>query len=152
MIGKRNATLLAGALVVALAAAALYLTGIAEIPFYTKGEPREALVVWEMSHGASHVLPLRNGTELPSEPPPTTGSRCSRRSPWERCPELAAAAVGVARDRRGHLLFAATTDSCARAGSPRSRHVQLRGCARRARARRHDMTFFICSPWSASRS
>src|SRR5260221_1879969 len=69
MIGKRNATLLAGALVVALAAAALYLTGIAEIPFYTKGEPREALVVWEMSHGASHILPLRNGTEIPSKPP-----------------------------------------------------------------------------------
>src|SRR5882757_2714286 len=69
MSGKRNATLLAGALVVALAAAALYLTGIAEIPFYTKGEPREALVVWEMAHGASHVLPLRNGTEIPSKPP-----------------------------------------------------------------------------------
>jgi 4-amino-4-deoxy-L-arabinose transferase-like glycosyltransferase len=69
MIGKRKATLLAGALVVTLAAAALYLTGIAEIPFYTKGEPREALVVWEMWHGASHILPLRNGTEIPSKPP-----------------------------------------------------------------------------------
>lgn len=38
-------------------------------PFHTKGEPREALVVWEMTHGGSWVLPYRNGTELPSKPP-----------------------------------------------------------------------------------
>jgi len=45
------------------------LTGIAEQPFYTKGEPREALVVWEMLHGGGWVLPLRNGVEIPSKPP-----------------------------------------------------------------------------------
>ena len=38
-------------------------------PFYTKGEPREALVVWEMVHGRGWILPRRNGTEIPSKPP-----------------------------------------------------------------------------------
>jgi len=69
MLGKRNSTLLAGALAVVAVASALYLTGLQELPFYTKGEPREALVVWEMAHGSSLVLPLRNGTEIPSKPP-----------------------------------------------------------------------------------
>ncbi|GIW46114.1 MAG: hypothetical protein KatS3mg077_3396 [Candidatus Binatia bacterium] len=38
-------------------------------PFYTKGEPREGLVVWEMTHGGGWILPRRNGTEIPSKPP-----------------------------------------------------------------------------------
>ncbi|GBD25059.1 Undecaprenyl phosphate-alpha-4-amino-4-deoxy-L-arabinose arabinosyl transferase [bacterium HR30] len=38
-------------------------------PFHTKGEPREALVVWEMTHGGGWILPRRNGTEIPSKPP-----------------------------------------------------------------------------------
>jgi 4-amino-4-deoxy-L-arabinose transferase-like glycosyltransferase len=55
---------------VVLALAALVcLRGIGEQPFYTKGEPREAIVVWEMAHGGGVVLPLRNGTEIPSKPP-----------------------------------------------------------------------------------
>jgi 4-amino-4-deoxy-L-arabinose transferase-like glycosyltransferase len=69
VLGKRNSTLAAVALVVVAIAAALYLTGLSELPFYTKGEPREALVVWEMANGSSLVLPLRNGTEIPSKPP-----------------------------------------------------------------------------------
>lgn len=43
--------------------------GIAELPFYTKGEPREAVVVWEMANDGGLVLPLRNGDEVPSKPP-----------------------------------------------------------------------------------
>jgi 4-amino-4-deoxy-L-arabinose transferase-like glycosyltransferase len=69
MLGKPLSTLLAGALAVLLVASALYLTGLGDVPFYTKGEPREALVVWEMTHGSSLVLPRRNGTEIPSKPP-----------------------------------------------------------------------------------
>lgn len=49
------------------AGAALWKLGAA--PFYSKGEPREGLVVWEMTHGGGWVLPRRNGTELPSKPP-----------------------------------------------------------------------------------
>ena len=54
---------------VLLTAAAADLPGLATQPFYTKGEPREAVVVWEMAHGGGVVLPLRNGTEIPSKPP-----------------------------------------------------------------------------------
>jgi 4-amino-4-deoxy-L-arabinose transferase-like glycosyltransferase len=49
--------------------AATQLWGVGEAPFHTKGEPREALVVWEMVHGGGWVLPRRNGIELPSKPP-----------------------------------------------------------------------------------
>lgn len=42
---------------------------IGAAPFYTKGEPREALVVWEMLRGSGWILPRRNGTEIPSKPP-----------------------------------------------------------------------------------
>lgn len=68
-LDRRTAALLLGGLSVLVLAAAVSLTGIAEQPFYTKGEPREAMVVWEMAHGGSLVLPLRNGTEIPSKPP-----------------------------------------------------------------------------------
>jgi 4-amino-4-deoxy-L-arabinose transferase-like glycosyltransferase len=39
------------------------------IPFYTKGEPREGVVVWEIYTSGEWILPLRNGTEIPSKPP-----------------------------------------------------------------------------------
>jgi 4-amino-4-deoxy-L-arabinose transferase-like glycosyltransferase len=47
----------------------LQLWGLGEIPFHTHGEPREALVVWEMTHAGGWILPLRNGSEVPSKPP-----------------------------------------------------------------------------------
>lgn len=56
-----------GAIVLLWAGAAVWRLGAA--PFYTKGEPREGLVVREMTHGGGWILPLRNGTELPSKPP-----------------------------------------------------------------------------------
>jgi hypothetical protein len=57
-----------GALIVALAWAVLHLWGLGKAPFHTKGEPREALVVWEMVNGGGWILPRRNGIELPSKP------------------------------------------------------------------------------------
>jgi 4-amino-4-deoxy-L-arabinose transferase-like glycosyltransferase len=54
-------------LVVALATA-VATAGITTIPFYTRGEPREALVVRAMVDGDGWILPLRNG-ELPRKPP-----------------------------------------------------------------------------------
>ncbi len=57
-----------GAAVLALAGFTNFL-GIEDLPFYTKGEPREAVVVWEMAHDGGLVLPLRNGDEVPSKPP-----------------------------------------------------------------------------------
>ncbi len=49
--------------------ALLYLWGLGDLPFYTKGEPREATVVWEIYTTGEWILPLRNGHIIPSEPP-----------------------------------------------------------------------------------
>jgi 4-amino-4-deoxy-L-arabinose transferase-like glycosyltransferase len=38
-------------------------------PFYTRGEPREALVVQTIVRDGTIILPMRNGDELPSKPP-----------------------------------------------------------------------------------
>jgi 4-amino-4-deoxy-L-arabinose transferase-like glycosyltransferase len=69
MPSRRVLSLAVGAVSVIVIAAGSTLLGIADQPFYTKGEPREAMVVWEMAHGGSIVLPYRNGTEIPSKPP-----------------------------------------------------------------------------------
>ncbi len=47
----------------------LYVWGLGRVPFYTKGEPREAVQVWEEVNGGEWVLPMRNGRDLPSKPP-----------------------------------------------------------------------------------
>jgi len=52
-----------------LLCALLYLWGLGDVPFYTKGEPREATVVWEIYTTGEWVLPLRNGHIIPSKPP-----------------------------------------------------------------------------------
>jgi 4-amino-4-deoxy-L-arabinose transferase-like glycosyltransferase len=57
------------AAIVVIAWVGLELWGLGGEPFHTKGEPREALVVWEMTHQGGWILPRRNGTELPSKPP-----------------------------------------------------------------------------------
>lgn len=49
--------------------AALYLWGLGTLPFYTKGEPREGTVVWEIYTSGEWILPLRNGQIIPSKPP-----------------------------------------------------------------------------------
>ena len=59
----------ASALLIIVAWAVLQLWGLGGTPFHTKGEPREGLVVWEMTHGGGWILPQRNGEELPSKPP-----------------------------------------------------------------------------------
>lgn len=57
------------ALLIVIAWMVLELWGLGAAPFHTKGEPREGLVVWEMTHGGGWILPRRNGVELPSKPP-----------------------------------------------------------------------------------
>lgn len=47
----------------------LYVWGLSDLPFYTKGQPREATVVWEIHTHGEWVLPLRNGHIIPSKPP-----------------------------------------------------------------------------------
>lgn len=47
----------------------LYFWDLGRIPFYTKGEPREAVEVWEEVQNGDWILPMRNGHDLPSKPP-----------------------------------------------------------------------------------
>jgi len=50
-------------------AAVLFGSAVNDLPFHTKGEPREALVVQRMFADQQYVLVLRNGDEIPSKPP-----------------------------------------------------------------------------------
>src|SRR5215813_5945850 len=47
----------------------VFFWGLGQMPFYTRGEPREAVVVWEIANNGEWILPLRDGTEIPSKPP-----------------------------------------------------------------------------------
>ena len=47
----------------------VYVWGLGDVPFYTKGQPREATVIWEIYHNGEWILPLRNGHLIPSKPP-----------------------------------------------------------------------------------
>ncbi len=47
---------------------ALYLVNLGGYPFYTKGEPREAVTVFAIVHGGGVILPQRAGIEIPSKP------------------------------------------------------------------------------------
>ena len=57
------------ALLVVAACALLYLSGAADVPFYTRGEPREGLVVREMVRGGPWLVPARPGGEPTRKPP-----------------------------------------------------------------------------------
>lgn len=63
-----TATVLAVSVVLAVWAL-VTLWGPAEMPFHTKGEPREALVVQEIVRSGNWVLPRINREEIPSKPP-----------------------------------------------------------------------------------
>src|SRR5262249_20071791 len=45
-----------------------YLANLGGYPFYTKGEPREAVTVLNIVHGGGVILPMRAGVEIPSKP------------------------------------------------------------------------------------
>src|SRR5271155_2549136 len=47
---------------------ALYLLNLGGYPLYTKGEPREAVTVFDIVHGGGVILPMRAGVEIPSKP------------------------------------------------------------------------------------
>jgi 4-amino-4-deoxy-L-arabinose transferase-like glycosyltransferase len=49
--------------------AALCIVNLGGYPFYTKGEPREAVTVLDMVRGGGFILPMRAGVEIPSKPP-----------------------------------------------------------------------------------
>jgi 4-amino-4-deoxy-L-arabinose transferase-like glycosyltransferase len=47
----------------------LFFWGLGDLPFYTRGEPREGLVVWEMYKSGNWILPIINGDYIPFKPP-----------------------------------------------------------------------------------
>jgi len=46
----------------------LFLFNLGGYPLYTKGEPREAVTVFDIVHGGGIILPMRAGVEIPSKP------------------------------------------------------------------------------------
>jgi len=46
----------------------IFFANLGGYPFYTKGEPREAVTVLAMATGGGVILPMRAGVELPSKP------------------------------------------------------------------------------------
>jgi len=48
--------------------AALYIVNLGGYPLYTKGEPREAVTIFDIVHGGGWILPMRAGVEIPSKP------------------------------------------------------------------------------------
>lgn len=56
-------------LLVLVACALLFCTGLGDVPFYTRGEPREGLVVREMLRSGRWLVPSRPDGELARKPP-----------------------------------------------------------------------------------
>jgi len=69
---RRRVTVVLYTVMVIAAWVGLELWGLGRAPFDTKGEPREGLVVWQLTHEGSWILPRRagpTGIEVPSKPP-----------------------------------------------------------------------------------
>jgi 4-amino-4-deoxy-L-arabinose transferase-like glycosyltransferase len=49
--------------------AILYFLNLGSYPLYTKGEPREAVTIFNIVSGGGVILPMRAGIEIPSKPP-----------------------------------------------------------------------------------
>ena len=77
------------ALVVVAACAVLYFTGLGEIPFHTRGEPREGLVVREMIRTDQWLVPSRPDGEPARKPPLYYWSAATALVTVPESPELA---------------------------------------------------------------
>ena len=47
----------------------VFFANLGSIPFYDKGEPREALVVRDIVLNGNWIFPLKLGEQIPSKPP-----------------------------------------------------------------------------------
>jgi len=68
-ISGMNATRFGNFAILAAFCFVLLFLGLGELPFYTRGEPREGLVVWEMYRSGNWILPAVNGDYIPFKPP-----------------------------------------------------------------------------------
>jgi 4-amino-4-deoxy-L-arabinose transferase-like glycosyltransferase len=46
----------------------IFIVNLGGYPLYTKGEPREAVTIFDIAHGGGIILPMRAGVEIPSKP------------------------------------------------------------------------------------
>src|SRR5579859_2388893 len=53
---------------IALIGGILFLLNAGGYPLYTKGEPREAVTIFDIVNGGGVILPMRAGVEVPSKP------------------------------------------------------------------------------------
>ena len=65
---RKNSAILHMLLLVALCGA-FYLPYLGSIPFFDKGEPREALAVQDIVQRGEWLVPLKRATDIPSKPP-----------------------------------------------------------------------------------
>jgi 4-amino-4-deoxy-L-arabinose transferase-like glycosyltransferase len=68
----------------------LFFTGLGDVPFYTRGEPREALVAREMIRTREWLVPARPDGELTRKPPAFYWAAATALSLLPQRPELAA--------------------------------------------------------------
>jgi len=75
--------------VVVLAAicCALFFSNLSRVPFFDKGEPREALVVRDIVRNGNWLFPLKLGQDIPSKPPLFHWSAAISSLTWGRMTE-----------------------------------------------------------------
>jgi len=80
----------------------LFIANLGGYPLYTKGEPREAVIVLDMVQGGGLILPMRAGVEIPSKPPmmhwmaAAVSALMGRVDEWTvRLPSAALAVLGI---------------------------------------------------------
>lgn len=96
-------------LVVGLAWAVLQLWGLGGVPFHTRGEPREAVVVQDLVAHGRWILPRRNGVELPRKPPLYYWLAGAASLAHGRVDELAVRLPSAAQSGAAALLVAGAT-------------------------------------------
>src|SRR5215475_10196652 len=82
----------------------LFFTGLGSVPFYTRGEPREALVAREMIRTREWLVPSRPDGELTRKPPVFYWASATMLSLLPDRPELAARLPSALLGTAGVLL------------------------------------------------
>ena len=127
--------------------ALIFLVNLGGYPFYTKGEPREAVTVLAMATGGGVILPMRAGIELPSKPllmhwvAALLSMLFGGVSEWTR-----AYALGAVRPRGGTRVLLLREAPVQRTRGADigidPRHVDSIFAVRDRRARRYDVDLF----------
>src|SRR5688572_32185398 len=66
---QREASVIFHLLLLTALCGVLYFPYLGSIPFFDKGEPREALAVQDIVQRGEWLVPLKRATDIPSKPP-----------------------------------------------------------------------------------